>query len=102
MIDFKRSAALGTSVFLAMTAPALAQWPQPSSSELFGKFECRIANAPTCLCSQDKGSHEILYQQLIATMGAYPMGVGGKADREKVRSKWRRQCGLLEEADTTP
>ena len=100
-LSFSRSIMLAAITSLMMIAPAKAQWPQPNSLQLFGKFDCQIATAPTCLCSRD-GNRSIVYQQLLEIVAAYPVPFGGETARKAVQTKWRRQCGLLEEEDTAP
>lgn len=93
------------NVFITMAvfaaSPARAQTLQPSVAALLG-FECRIVQDAECACAPGRGQPTMPYTELTGLLARQPPQPADMRDGPLRQAIWRRQCGVLTEADTAP
>lgn len=87
------------AVFAA--SPVRAQTLQPSVPALLG-FECRIVQDAECSCAAGLGQPTMPYTELTGLLALQPPQTADVRDGLLRQAIWRRQCGVLTEADTAP
>jgi len=99
----RRAVAWTIIVAVAMfaTYPGRAQTLRLAVSDLLG-FECRIVRDAECACSPSRGQPTMPFTELTGIIASQPAQSANVRDALLQQSIWRRQCGLLTEADTAP